>query len=400
MASNQVQFGNEVVEIKRVRYEGTDTLYTGYNLCYNADYGTATAEDKERAFRVEKPSATNLQNYAGVVTERHNGTTGPAYIEIYTPVRRGQKVKIWTEESCVVDSTVLTLQAGSYAAGGVGEGKLIGKAMQTVDRSTTNGTVQALLVGLDPAEIASSGANGDAGPSPAIWDQCPWDEIGRDPSIGFRYFNDYMGTIDVTTADGYIVTAVTSGAIVGDVAAPGGVLIMDSAGNNASDDGVNVQLPNCGVLPTASTKIFYEARVKVVDAGDDQYFIGLAGADSTLIAVGIMDDTVDKAGFFRIAASTADFISTIAARTTAEDATADVAAIVDATYVNLGFVIDGLTSIKFYVDGVLVETGTSTANLPNAFMCLSYVAQVEQTSADAELSVDWVKLAQIGGRDA
>ena len=50
------------------------------------------------------------------------------------------------------------------------------------------------------------------------------------------------------------------------------------------------------------------------------------------------------------------------------------------------------------MNGVLVETGTTGANIPNAVMCLSYVSQIEGTGTDAELSVDWVRIAQIGGR--
>jgi len=46
----------------------------------------------------------------------------------------------------------------------------------------------------------------------------------------------------------------------------------------------------------------------------------------------------------------------------------------------------------------LVEKGTTAANIPNAAMCLSLVSQIEVAGADAELSVDWVKIAQLGAR--
>lgn len=236
------------------------------------------------------------------------------------------------------------------------------------------------------------------GLSPLIWDDCPVQALQMNPELGFIYYNDYVGQIDVTTGDGYVITAVTSGNIEAVVDEQCGVLQVSSGGNASADDGVNVQLQNCMVKPAAGVTIFFEARCKMTDTGDDQYYIGLAGVDTTLIAAGIMDDVVSKCGFFRIAASTADKISAITARTSADDATADVASIADATYAKLGFVIDGLTSVKFYVEGVLVETGTTAANIANDVMCLSYVAQVEQTSADADLDVDWVCVAQVGGR--
>ncbi len=397
MSQGFTQYEGELVDRKRVFYTGTDQLTMGYLLCFDADLGTAGDFERTRAMHVEKPSATNLKNFAGVVAPESSGKTGPAYIDLFVPLRRGQKINIFTDQSVTVDTTVLTVQAGSYAAGGVGEGITIGKAMQTVDRSSTNGTCQAILFGVNPSETASTMAAGASSPSPLIWDQIPWAEIDNDPSIGFKYFNDYMGEIDVTTADGYVITAVTTGAIAPIATEQGGVLLVDSAGSTTADDGVNVQLTNCMVKPAAGVKIAFEARVKMNDA-TDQYFIGLAGVDVTLIAAGVVDDTVDKAGFFHHAASTDDKISSITARTSAEDITADVAANADNTYVTLGLVINGVTSVEFYVNGVLVETGTTGANIPNAVMCLSYVSQIEGTGTDAELSVDWVRIAQIGGR--
>ncbi len=271
----------------------------------------------------------------------------------------------------------------------------------------TNGNVLYLNVGTKAVpdfkavlSVGNDATAAGAGPSPLIWDDADLLSILLDPTQGVSYFEDYMGTIDVTTADGYVITAVTSGTIHGDAVADGGVLVCDSAGNATADDGVNVQLPNCTILPLAGRTIRFEARVKVVDAGDDQYYIGLAAADTTLIAAGILDNVVDKAGFFRFAASTADKISVVNSRGAGGTVGTDIADLADDTWVKLGIVIDGLTSVKYYVNGVLVSTTTVTAEIPNAVMALSYVAQVEQTSADAELRVDWVRILQTGARTA
>lgn len=389
---------SEKQHLKKVYYTGTDTMKGGYLLCYDRDRGTAASVVMARATYVEKPAAGNRNNFAGAVSSKSDGKTGPCEIEIIEPT--GALAKIFANESCTLGTTFLTLQAGSYYAGGIGEGPIIAKAYQTLDRSSTAGGVQCHLFGsgVDFEKLAISGTAALKGPSPLIWDDCPWVEIGNDPTIGFRHFDDYLGTIDVTTADGYVVTTVNSGNIEAVVDEQGGVLQVSSGGNNATDDGANVQLQNCMFKSAAGVRIFFEARCKMTDTGDDQYYIGLAGVDTTLIAAGIMDDAVDKCGFYRIAATTADKICTITARTSADDATADVATIADATYVKLGFVINGLTSVKFYVNGTLVETGTTVANIANAVMCLSYAAQVEQTSSDADLEIDWVRIAQVGGR--
>jgi hypothetical protein len=251
---------------------------------------------------------------------------------------------------------------------------------------------------IDATETAGTAAG--AGPSPLIWDGSKLLEVMLDPTAGFYYFNDYLGEIDVTTADGYVITQVTSGGIPPVVDEDGGVLLVDSQGNAGADDGVNVQLTNCMFKPAAGRTIRFEARVKFNDnsALTNQFAIGLAGVDTTIIAAGVLDDVVDKALWFHHGASTADKMSVCAARTSAEDIDADKATTVDDTYIKLGFVIDGLTSIKWYADGVLVHTSSVAANIPNAVMCLTYVAQTEGAAADAEMSVDWVRILQEGAR--
>lgn len=247
-----------------------------------------------------------------------------------------------------------------------------------------------------------SGTAAGAGPSPLIWDESLWLEVALDPTKGVAYFDDFMGPLDVTTGDGYVITAVNSGAIAPVVDADGGAILIDSAGNNAADDGVNVQLTNCMVKPVAGRTIRFEARVKFNDnsALTSQFAIGLAGIDTTLIAAGVLDDTVDKALWFHHGATTADKMSVCAARTSAEDIDADKATTVDATYIKLGFVINGLTSIEWYANGVLVHTSDVAANIPNAVMCLSMVAQTEGATKDAEMTVDWVRILQEGARTA
>jgi len=406
-----VQHGT-IVGLRKFRalYEGSDELYAGSVLCFNYDTtdnylgvnkatgleGTTTADgyqNEGKFMRLEKPATDNLKFIAGLTAkDGRSGTEGPMHVDLYDLNDSG--VVAVRSASDVTAGDAMFASAGAYTVDTVGE-VFLGYAMETVDRASTNGLV---LMYANRSVAASNLTAGADSPSPLIWNEIDLDLLRNDFSAGFLYENDYMDEIDITTTDGYVVANVTTGTIHGSVAVQGGVFTADSAGHTGADDGVNVQLTNCLVKPAAGVKIAFEARVKVIDAGDDQYFIGLAGVDTTLIAAGILDDAVDKCGFHRIAASTADKISSVTARTSAEDSTADVADLADATWVTLGFVIDGLTSVKFYVNGVLVETGTTVANIPNAVMCLSYVAQVEQTSADAELDVDWVRVAQVGGR--
>lgn len=243
-------------------------------------------------------------------------------------------------------------------------------------------------------------AAGGTGPSPLIWDSIDFEGIKRDPSRGVAYFTDFIENSEVDTSPWFQTTA-TSGGITSVADEVGGVALFSSEANATADDGLNAQLLGCTVKPAAGVTIAFECRCKMVDTGDDQYFIGLgAPAMTAMIAAGVMDDTVDKVGFFRDSGASPadDFLSTIIARTSAENESADETAVVNDTYINLGFVIDGLTSVKFYADGALLQTNTNTTNIPNAVICPTLVAQVEQTSADADLSVDWIKVCQVGGR--
>jgi len=95
---------------------------------------------------------------------------------------------------------------------------------------------------------------------------------------------------------------------------------------------------------------------------------------------------------------TADKMNTIISDDATQDETADVADMTDTVWVKVGFIIDGVTSVKFYVNGKLVETGSTAGTIPNEAMVLTCVAQYE--AKDTILSVDWVRIAQVGIRDA
>ncbi len=417
MALSVAQFGTEVQRMrKRVYYEGSDSIKEGMALSYNYDTTTnilgysrseggevdcqttpTTTDDgylnEGKFLRAEKPTTTNAPFLAGVVASGPwCGTTGPKWLEIYVP--NGAIVPVYTDRSITaldnvyVENAQYTLiNSGTWQCGTFAE---------TVDRSGTAGLVLARLT--TPVKVYTKTVSTVAatGPSALIWNDIPIQEVRDNPSSGIIYENDFMGSENLVTTEGWTVTQVNSGAI-SLLAAEGGALHVDSAGNNASDDGVTAQLLNCRFLPAAGRKIAFEARVKMNDA-TDQYFIGLCATDTTIIASGVLDDASDKCGFFHHAASTDNKISCVTARTTAEDITADVATNTDGTYMTVGFVIDGITTVSFYVNGALVESGALTANVPNAEMCFTVCAQIEATGADAEMDVDWVRICQYGAR--
>lgn len=360
-------------------------------------YAEGSQEFTGRLFCVEEVDIVNAYAFAGIIKSLGPkvGADGDM-IEIFVPSDNGMVVPVYTDKSVALKDKVY-LEDGEQTlvnATQAGMGACVGYFLETIDRSSTAGLAWAKI--FMPKEDSIYDGTLGVAPSELLWADCPWNEIARNPGLGIAYFDDFMGYGNLTTAEGWVITQVTTGTL-SFVSAEGGELKADSAGSTTADDGVQAQLPNCAVTPAAGKTIWFEARVKMNDA-TDQYFVGLAAVDTTLIASGAIDDVSDKCGFFHHAASTDNKISSITARAAADDATADVAANVDATYMTVGFRITGLTSVEFYVNGVLVETGSTAANIPNALMCLSLVSQIEGTGADAELSVDWVKIAQLGAR--
>lgn len=264
--------------------------------------------------------------------------------------------------------------------------------------TSADGTIATTIANIQAAYQATTAA--DAGPSPLIWDDAEVFEIMMDPSKGYYYFNDFLDEIDATTGDGWTIGGTTSGTVEPVPTEDGGVILFSSNGNNAEDDGISAQLPNCVFKPVAGRTIRFEARVKFNDtsAAISQFFVGLIGVIDPIIDTGVIDDTVDKAGFYRQGDSTGDRLDTITSKTSAEEIDTDAVTVADGTYINLGFVIDGVTSVTFYANGVEVSAVVSLTEIPNAVMLLSFVAQTQGATKDAELSCDWVRILSEGAR--
>lgn len=134
-----------------VWYTGTDTLQTGYALCYDNTQGTEDERDDKRGYYVEKPATANLDDFAGVVHPSSAGVTGPGWVKIWE-FQGGGFCDVYTDEDCSNDWNVLLApQNDSYALGAartvaentgvfnVKEG--VARSKQKVDRSGTEGLV-------------------------------------------------------------------------------------------------------------------------------------------------------------------------------------------------------------------------------------------------------------------
>ena len=162
---------------KRVSFRpatAADTVRVGDLVCYNSDLAadwrerttnpitgdfgsggeTTYAEGAQtynaRFLVVEKPADANLEHFAGVVVALgpQGGRDGDE-LDI-VPLIQGAIVPVYTDVNCTINTTVLGVADGSYVAElntGDDDPLAIGVAIETIDRSNTNGLVWMRMFG-------------------------------------------------------------------------------------------------------------------------------------------------------------------------------------------------------------------------------------------------------------
>lgn len=410
MSGQQVTYKSEKVAGKMVYFEGTDTVHSGYAFCYNVD-ATPTATDPiPSAYRVEKPSATNLDHFAGVLDPAYAGRTGPCYLRVLEPDKI-QKVYVHTDQNCTLDVTTLYLAPGTYAltspaAGGV---KYVGKALETVNRSGTAGPVLAVLQFIGNLDIPESFVT--RGPSSAIWASAPYAEIKANPMLGTVFEDDFktyatsgLWTLDNTNGTGAQVAADDGGMVYEDGLVN---IAMTGADNDAAMIVGGAQTDGAGEFSVDTTalggrKIWFEARFAVSQVADGDLAVGLCDPEVTDVNLIENDDTQIEENFigFRVIHGDPDGLDAVISEAGAEAVQVNEAKVLVAdTPVKVGFVYDPDTDIcTWYVDGVSV--GTTAAAGANAAwphsVDLSPVFCIKAQGATSTMTIDWIRVLQLG----
>jgi len=227
-----------------------------------------------------------------------------------------------------------------------------------------------------------------------------------DPGVGFVYFNDFLGAGIEVGADadadhlgweGTYLNADGTDAEIGCPVGVGGELLVANLSNTA-DEGVDLQLLNCCVKPAAGKTIWFEARIYLSHV-DNQIFVGLNTTSGVVIAGGELDEAGANAsgiGFFTDEPSATGVGGTVTQKAGSSDVTEDIVTLAATTWYNIGFKVTGVTKIEFYQDGVLIETGVTTAAIPDAIeLALTLVCMNEDGTNANTLTVDWVRVAQL-----
>ena len=121
------------------------------------------------------------------------------------------------------------------------------------------------------------------GLSPTVWSQAPLTEISNGGlTEGFGFIDDFLSFTDT---HGWVLTQATAGTVAPDAAAIGGAVLLD-CNSTTNNQGVQIQYGGAvgaaSFIASATSKIYFEARVKIADIGSTtcQLFAGLAIVDT------------------------------------------------------------------------------------------------------------------------
>lgn len=203
-----------------------------------------------------------------------------------------------------------------------------------------------------------------------------------DPTLYHTYFNDF----DTYTAGDWVVTETDAGATQALTAGDGGWLLITNTA--ADNDLVALQKTPAAFAFTAGKKTFFSARLKVDNATQCDFVVGLQVVDVTPL------DVTDGVYFLKADdAATLDIICRKDASTGSTSASA-IATLADDTFVTLAWYYDGVSKIVYAVNGsVLGSLAATSAFLPDALCTVSFALQ-NGSAAARTMTVDYIFVAE------
>lgn len=217
-----------------------------------------------------------------------------------------------------------------------------------------------------------------------LWKNCPRETIESDPGRGKWFRDDFMGL----RTGLYTVTQATSGTFAAG-AAEGGIATADPGAATATQ-GVNVQAAATLFKPQAGSKIWFESRFKWSGITNGlEFFIGLSDVETAIIS----SSAVASDNFVGWSSVTDDAVLLFNSEKAGTGDTGAADTVEAATYLKLGFLIDGLNSITQFINGVKSGTAKVAANIPAVVMCPSLVVQSGGTQNTCDL--DWWQCYQL-----
>lgn len=230
----------------------------------------------------------------------------------------------------------------------------------------------------------------------SLWETFPMLASISDPALAFNLFDDFL-TWDSGAGEQWVVTQAGGVGTAALTDAVGGALLL-TAGHTDAGDGVQIQKVGECFKPAAGKHIWFESRLMITtNVAQIQGFVGLSVTDTTVFNAGDVSAS-DYIGFQvtdtgQLArAGKLDF--GVNATAGAEEIEVGTYTMITNTFVNLGFFVNGITSITAYVNGVAYATIDTVANIPVTEMTPTFVCQSNGT-ANPTMTIDWFRCAQL-----
>ena len=201
----------------------------------------------------------------------------------------------------------------------------------------------------------------------------------------------FMEDFDSFDPGKWFITRVHEGATIGSETisdADGGILTFYPA--TADDDSTFFQFKGTANVTSASEiftiasgkKLWFKTRFYVSDATQSDFVIGLQSADTTPLT-----SPVDRIAFTKDDGDTnLDFGVYAASVSTLSDTA--VHTVVDSTYLTCGFYWDGVDTLSYFVNDILIGSSASLT-MPSAEMTISFGIQ-NGAAAAKTMAVDYI----------
>lgn len=254
------------------------------------------------------------------------------------------------------------------------------------DQSLNFGTGDDVSVNWNGSYLESNAA------ANAMWDNAPSPLDPNGLSDSFSIVDDFFKLDTTATVGGWVNDAVGTGTVTlaDDVAGGVAVLTCQATTDNASEQLAHVSAP---FKLAAGKTIWFECRLKLVgDITQSEVSFGLAALGEDLTAVADVKPNDGIAFTKQDAATTFTLTASKDGTNTGEVASVDT--LVNNTYVTYGLLIDGVTSVTPYIDGVAGTAATATIPDDESLAPYFLVRNGDATTQEV-LHVDYVKVVQL-----
>jgi sucrose-6-phosphate hydrolase SacC (GH32 family) len=214
------------------------------------------------------------------------------------------------------------------------------------------------------------------------------DAIGTDV---VKYIDDFVHMpVDDTTGDptAWTATMVEAGAsntTVTSANIAGGAMLITT--DTFDNDGANLQLNGEAFKLVSGNPLYFGARLKISDATESDFFIGLAITDTD-----ILGGVTDRIGFEKLDAATD--VKFMLEKNSTETLSASLLTAVADTYMKLEFFFDG-TNVQVFVNNV-EQTAPAITSLPDDEELRVSVQFLAGSAGAKTATVDYIRCIQFG----